>query len=223
MARTSILLTLSLWLALPAATATATATPMTPPRLLARAGVGVELAAPDGLLADPRVRPHLETGLTTTLAWRASARADRGGSALRGGARVEIRFEPWDEVYQAAALGVDGKVARAELDSFAALEAWWRDLRLPVLRAERAVVAALGTVRLELDVVPFSEAEARDAQRWLSDLLGRADEGAGEAVTGAAEPGADALDQVLNTLVATSIRRRAVASLRWRVAVEEGS
>lgn len=211
MVRASIPLTL--WLIAPAA-ALAAADTIAPPRLVA-GPEGIELVAPPSLLAAPRVRAHLETGLTATLAWRAG-----GGSGARGGARVEIRFEPWEEVFQVAALGVDGRVARATLASFDALESWWRGLRPVVLRAG---AADLGTVRLELDVVPFSEAEERDAERWLAEVLERAGDGAEETVGGAAPPGADALDQVLNTLLATSIRRRAAVSFRWRVPVETTS
>lgn len=190
------------------------------PRVLTRPG-GLVLTLPP-LLGDPAVRPHLETGLTTTLAWRVETRHPRRG-LLRGGARIEVRFEPWDEVYHVRAIDMEGRGIEDQLASFEALVAWWQDRRpLVLVDALDGAARDVGPVRIELDVVPFSEDEAHDTRRWFSEALDDADQGGTAAVGAAGRPGNDAVQQVLHTLLATSIQRRPAVEFRWLVTVSDG-
>jgi hypothetical protein len=171
--------------------------------------------APDGalslgalpeVLSRPEVRRHLTTGLTTGLLVRFEAR-DGDGRAVRGAARVDVRWEPWDEVFHVTVVDGAGRVRRETLASFESLAAWWS--ALDVVVAPRAP-ATLAMPRVDLSVVPFSQSEQRDAQRWFSSAP------APETADGAqAGPGESRLNGVVDLLIATSIQRRSVVRYRW--------
>lgn len=179
----------------------------------------LRLAPPPAVLADEVVARELESGLTTTFAFTVNARGHG-----EGGARVEIRYQLWDEEFHVLAVGLDGRPRRAELGSREELQAWWGALRLAVLdlqappRGRPPPAGDPEQVKVVLDVVPFSSREEKDTQRWLAESLARDDRGGGEAV----EERPSALGQVFNVLIATSIRRRAVRSYRWTVPVDPG-
>ena len=165
------------------------------------------------IFGDEEVRRQLTSGLTTTFIFSVEGR----GSA-QGGARVEVRYLLWDEVFQVTVLEMDGRVQRESLPSQEALAAWWRKLRLTALDVGTLSRSPPRQLRVRLDVVPFSSKEEADTERWLSETLARAGRGRGGAVAPGEVPG-DSLGQVFNTLLATSIRRRAVRSYRWTVSV----
>lgn len=174
----------------------------------------LHLARLPDVLSAVEVREHLESGLTSTFRVRVVVRD--GLHKLEASGGFAVRYDLWDETYQVASRGLFGD-RRWELDSFDELVRWWR-----------APGARLGTgdlqttrewqVRIDVDLIPFSSAEERDAQRWVSESL-RGDGGATDSVSGAAEEGAEPLSNVLNLLLATSVRRRAVATWRWNATV----
>lgn len=169
----------------------------------------LSLGALPEVLSRPEVRRHLTTGLTTGLLVRFEARGG-DGRAVRGAARVDVRWEPWDEVFHVTVLDGAGRVRRETLASFERLAAWWSALDVVVL--PRAP-ATLTSSRVELSVVPFSHAEQLDAQRWFSSAPPP------ETVDGAAAgPGESRLNGVVDLLIATSIQRRSVVRFRWPAA-----
>jgi len=159
------------------------------------------------VLSLPEVRPHLNTGLTTSFIVVVKAAAEPGRK-VRGAARIDVRWEPWDEVFLTTAVGADGRVRRDTHRSFAALAGWWQSLELPV-----ALALPLGSwqVRVELSVIPFSQSEQRDAQRWFSSAPG--DDAASEPAT--TSPGESRLNGVVDLLIATSIQRRSIVRYAW--------
>ena len=169
------------------------------------------------LPADEAVRPHLETGLTTSFVFRLSFR-NRAGEKVQGGARVEIRYEIWDEVYHVRQLGIDGIATRRVLPSFDDLRAWWQELHLVVFEAPPLRLAGTGEVRLMVDLVPFSQREQDDAQRWFSDSLDRAGQSEAQEVTKSADEAPERLGRAFNLLMATSIQRRALESWQFQLA-----
>jgi hypothetical protein len=176
------------------------------------------LAGLPDLPADGAVRPHLETGLTTSFVFRLSLR-DPSGSRVMGGARVEIRYDVWDEVYHVNRLGIDGVAQQQALGSFEELRAWWRGLRMVVFDAPPGKLAGSGEVRLSIDLVPFSQQERDDAQRWFSESIDRAsrtaNRGNAEEVTQTVDVPQEKLGRAFNLLMATSIQRRALESWRF--------
>ncbi len=160
------------------------------------------------VLSRPEVRPHLNTGLTTSFVVVVKAAAEPGRK-VRGAARIDVRWEPWDEVFLTTAVGADGRVRRDTHRSFEALAGWWQSLELPV-----ALSLPLGSwaVRVELSVIPFSQSEQRDAQRWFSSAP---DDGAAAGEPATTSPGESRLNGVVDLLIATSIQRRSIVRYAW--------
>lgn len=208
------LLLLAALLLLPLAAAGQEAAPRAPTAI--RDGGGVHLTRLPSILGRDEVRRHLDTGLTTSFLFKVSLRLPSGGSTLKGAARVEIRYEPWDEVYQLAALGLDGRLVQHNLSSFGDLESRWRDLRLLVLvPPERTRLGVGPKLRIDLEVLPFSSTEQRDTRRWFSESLERSGRGNAENAGQVSEERSETLGEVFNLLMATSIQRRAVVDYRW--------
>ena len=199
---------LSLWLGLLlAARMAAAAGPA-----LERSAEGVALTKLPPLLRNGEVRRHLGTGLTTTLAFEVRL----GGGKARGGARIDIRYELWDEIWLVTRADTLGRTQRARFPSFEQLESWWRDLRLEVLPARTAP----GPAEVRLRVIPFSRSEQLDAQRWFSRSLalppGQSPSDSAGSVTGLLEePSGD----LFNLLLATSIGRPALQEYEWKLTV----
>ncbi len=177
------------------------------------------------VLGHDEVRPNLTKGLTTTFLLRVDPKGTRLRARPRpqGGARIEIRYELWDEVFHVATGTADGGLVRRTLDSFGELESWWQGLRLVVAGS---VVSGSGTdpprpreARVELDVVPFSQAEQRDTQRWFSESLDDAGSSGAEDIADSADKTSRTLDRTFHLLMATSIHRRALASYGWTVPI----
>ncbi len=167
------------------------------------------------LLGSKEVRRHLETGLTTTFAFE--VRLSGSGAKARGGGRVDIRYELWDEVWLVTRLDGAGQAQRLRFAAFQQLEAWWRDLRLPVLRPG-AGGQAPQRADVQLRVIPFSQSEQLDAQRWLSRSLAEESGEPGAVSRLRTEPS----DDLLQLLLATSIGRPPLLELRWKLAVPPG-
>ena len=170
------------------------------------------LTALPPILEQEEVAKQLGKGLTTTFAFRVNLPVAGGQAA--GGARAEIRFELWDEVFHVATIGVDGRISRRVISSHEELLVWWRDLALAVLDGSTEAAARASEARLILDVVPFSRAEQDETQRWFAEGVGRT-EGAGESISDSPDDREGSLEQVFSILIATSIQRRALISYRW--------
>lgn len=175
---------------------------------LERSAEGVALTRLPPLLRNGEVRRHLETGLTTTLAFEVRL----GGGRARGGARIDIRYELWDEIWLVTRADTLGRTQRARFPSFEQLESWWRDLRLDVLPARTAP----GPAEVRLRVILFSQSEQLDAQRWFSRILAAEPSDSAGAVSGLLdEPSGD----LFNLLLATSIGRPALQEYEWKLGV----
>jgi len=183
-----------------------------PPRLDLERGTLVVSGLPDILLR-PEVRPHLSSGLTTTFVIQVSA-ADGRGKKLNGGATIAVRYEPWDEVFLVASSG-----GADSLSSFESLAAWWREQRLPVLTPTGLAAGGSWQVKVAVHVVPFSESERENTQRWFSQSVDGSQRSnrsnAEDASAAAKEPSGSGV--VLDLLVATSIRRRSLVSYDWNL------
>lgn len=177
---------------------------------------GLELSRLPAILAAEEVRAQLRTGLTTSFVFEAMAR-DTGGAKIRGAARVDIRYELWDEIYIVTRIDAAGRAARLTFSSFQSLADWWREARLVVLRPARAGPAR--NVQVRLRVIPFSQAEQLDAQRWFSQALSAEKSGSAGAVSEAVENQPESFSQVLNLLMATSIGRPALLEYEWKLAI----
>jgi hypothetical protein len=199
--------------AVPATSAAARGPAPPAPRLEAENGERWLLTTLPPILDDPQVGPELTSGLTSSFVIHLTGR-DRHGVKIAGGARVQVRYELWDEVFHVATLDVAGHVERRTAASLAELAEWWRSLRLAVFQPPPDVAAG-AEIRVTVDLVPFSRSEQDDAQRWFSDSLDQSGRSSAEELAQSADESPSRLSQVFNLLMATSIGRRASVTYRW--------
>lgn len=174
---------------------------------------GLVLTRLPPVLASPEVRRQLGTGLTTSFVFEARAEGPQGKT--RGGARVDVRYELWDEIYIVSRIDASGRAVRTTFPSFERLGEWWRDARLVVIRPPAAAGAKAVEVRLR--VLPFSQAEQLETQRWFSEALSAERSGSAGAVSEDLS-----LSQMLNLLIATSIGRAPLLDEEWKLPIPPG-
>jgi hypothetical protein len=144
------------------------------------------------------VARYLTNGLTSSLAVTLSGRA-ADGSRVSGSARVDVRFDPWDEVFYVTLLEPRTRPRRLTKPSLEALGTWWKALELRLSVAHPIA----GKARLDITLVPFSEEEEADARDWYRDAVREGDGGP--------------LTAVLDVFTVTSIKRRDVLHYSWSV------
>jgi hypothetical protein len=180
---------------------------------------GLVLSHLPPILNDAEIHKQLETGLTTSFVFEASAR-DAQGSKTRGGARIDVRYDLWDEVYVVTRVDASGRAVRMPALSAEKLTEWWRDARLVVIRPPAAGRAR--GVQVRMRVIPFSQAEQLEAQRWFSQALSAEKSGSAGAVSDAVEDQPESLNQLLGLLMATSIGRPALLEYKWNLPISAG-
>jgi hypothetical protein len=173
-----------------------------PTPLVVRDAGRIRVALPKELVSDAEIQKELRRGLTTTF----MLVADTG--QRRGGARIELRYELWDELYLVRAISVDGSEQKATLPSLAALAEWWNSPRVTVLVGE----VPDSSLQLRLDVLPFSAGEEADAKRWLAQSANAA----AESAAASSSPSATSTP-LLDAVIGTSVRRKPLLSYVWRV------
>lgn len=198
---------------------------------LAFAGGVLTLSRLPPVLGDEAVAPHLQTGLTTVFLFTLEG---RGTAAQKGAAQVAVRYDLWDEEYRVevspARSGGDAvsvTSVAASGGSNASLVEWWRASALRLAAADGHWQARLGRVKLTLQVLPFSQAEQRDAQEWLlRSFRAAAPEGpttgapSGRGGDPGREGGAAPVREFYGAMLASSIGRRSLISWSWNVVVE---
>jgi len=193
------------------------AAPTAPAPALEAAREGLTLYHLPPILGEEEVRKQLGTGLTTSFAFEATARGTAGGK-VKGAARVDVRYDLWDEIYVVTRIDASGRASRVTLPSFERLAEWWRDARLVLVRGP----APGSAVDVRLKVIPFSQAEQLDTQRWFSQALSAEKSGSAGAVSDAVEDQPESFSQVINLLMATSIGRPALLEYAWKLPVSQG-
>ena len=165
------------------------------PSYTVQPGGVVAAALPLSILAERDVRKQLGSGLTTTFLLIARNR----GNATISGARMEVRYVLWDEVWIVRRVEFDGKVDTQRITSRDALDKWWRTpLRLLATAAPRV------SLQIDLNVLPFSAAEKEDARQWMSKSGGVVTPGGGSG-------------SVIDALIGTTIDAKPITTYRWNV------
>lgn len=165
------------------------------PSFSVQAGGVVAASLPLAILSDADVRKQLGSGLTTTFLVTARNR----GTDTVTGARMEIRYDLWDEVWIVKKIEFDRKTETQRIASRDALEKWWRTpLRLLATGADRL------SLQLDVSVLPFSAAESEDARQWISKSGG----------VGTASGGGAGL---VDALIGTTIAAKPITSFRWNL------
>lgn len=165
------------------------------PSFVVQTGGVVAASLPLALLDEPDVRRQLGSGLTTTFLLFARQRETKIASA----ARLEIRYDLWDEVWIVRRIELDGRAQPERIPSRELLEKWWKTpVRLLVTQASRLAL------QVDLSVLPFSAAEEEDARKWMSKA-------GGVGTPGVASTG------LVDALIGTTISAKPITSYRWSV------
>ena len=126
------------------------------------------------------------------------------------GARVEIRYDLWDEKFLVTTIDSERTVRKTSIDSFEHLADWWSHTPLRTGPARNEPHA-------KLEVIPFSASEEEDAQRWLARSIG-----AGSNPGDPSQPN-DATRSaggILDLLIGTSVQRHPLQTWRWTLHAE---
>jgi len=207
-----------IWLSLVLAAAAAGAANTPPVRVELEGQKQLVVSRLPPILEDAELVRHLTTGLTTTF----MLQVELGRHAAAGGARIGVRYELWDEVFDVVVLSGDGAFAHLEMDDLDALEQWWTSLSLVVLELGEQLETTPERATVTLDVVPFSQSEREDTRQWFATTVSGVAKGEEESAAQSAEVRRDAVEQIFGVLMATSIRSRSVFSYRWTVDVTRG-
>jgi len=176
------------------------AAPASHPRATISADGHLDITLPANILRNDEVRKHLTSGLTTVFLLTA------GDS----GARVEIRYDLWDEKFLVTTIDSERRVQKTTADSFDHLAEWWS--RTPLRTGE-----ARDNIHAKLEVIPFSASEEEDAQRWLARSIGTSSNAAAadEHPNAAGSTGG-----ILDLLIGTSVQRHPLQTWRWTLHAE---
>lgn len=184
------------------------------PHVVARPDGAIVIRLPAGPITGDRAKTQLRSGLTTAFALLTKGR-DSDGHERKLGARVEIRYELWDENYIVVVLDGTGRRESRTIDNYAHLVDWWT--HTPILLAAPSPLRQIGPVTVSLDMVPFSPEEEADTQRWLAHSLNTSNSRASSGQSpGSPQPS----EGLLDIIIGTAIHRQAILSFHWDVRVE---
>ncbi|HEX8153397.1 MAG TPA: hypothetical protein VF698_09745 [Thermoanaerobaculia bacterium] len=195
----------------------AAATPTTVPRAVLSPAGAIDVTLPTTILRTAEVRQHLSSGLTT--AFIATMEEQRvNGHPIRGAARIDVRYELWDETYLVTITDAGGRRQRIALPNYERFVDWWTRTALHLAHAGSSA-SAPQSLRLKVEVVPFSASEEADAQKWLAESVAAGAGAKPSQRTG--EPQASS-SAILDVIIGTSVQRRPILAWRWTVRVEPG-
>jgi hypothetical protein len=177
------------------------AAPATRPVATIAPGGQLDITLPANILRNDEVRKHLTSGLTTVFLLTAND----------GGARVEIRYELWDEKFLVAVIDGERRVQKTSIDTFEHLADWWSRTPLRTGKGQ-------SEVRAKLEVIPFSAREEEDAQRWLARSIGESSNTADPAQRNDATA---RTGSILDLLIGTSVQRHPLQTWRWTLRAEK--
>jgi hypothetical protein len=195
-------------LALVMVAVTVDAANMPAPRAFAVA-TGIDVVLPAAILRNAAMQKQLTSGLTTVIV---TSFEDRTTALMkvRGGVRIEIRYDLWEEKYLVNVVDISRRRNETSYASIDQLVEWWSSARLHA--GDLPAGQHIAVLHLETNVVPFSESEEADAQRWLMHSMSDA----GPSQLGA-RPATNS--SVLDAIIGTSVHRRPILSWRWTVPV----
>ena len=165
------------------------------PTFVAQSDRVVAVILPASLLSEPDVQRQLNSGLTITFILR----SQWGGGALAAAARIEIRYDLWDEVWLVRRIEFDGKETRDRLASRDSLDNWWSTpARIGATTSDRV------TLNVTLTALPFSAAEGEDTRQWIAK--------SGGVTAGSGSP-------LITALIGTTLNAKPIHAWKWRTEI----
>lgn len=175
----------------------------------------LDLVMPETVFQDETLREHLLSGLTTT--FQLVCR-ETGKGNLAVGFRIDIRFEPWDEVFFVNWWDSRGEKQSRTFENQAALATWWSNKRFRLASAAELAPGRKPHFSVVLTIIPFSQQEQEKARDWLTYQNEQPDGGLFEGrVSGGRDGSRSQQSNLLRIMLATSIQRDAIKRYQWKV------
>lgn len=174
----------------------------------------VAVSFPAEVLRSEEVRRQLTSGLTTSFVVNATA----GTARVHSSARVEVRYDLWNEQFLVRKIELDGRLTTHTFLSLDAFEKWWRAAAIRLVRVPSNTSPL--RVELELTVLPFSAAEQHQTREWLSKSAGVG--GPSQPAPRGSAPASDvpaSSSTLIDALIGTTIHARPLLTFRWRTDV----
>ena len=162
------------------------------------------ITLPATVLESRQAAEQLSSGLTTVYILRAEAKDESG--TTKGGARIEVRLDLWEEKYFVTVTEPTGVMRKLTFAAEEGLARWWGENQILVIPARK--FGSRVDVAMTLTMLPFSSQEQRETEQWLARTLS-----AGRSQGGEALPAQSA--EILRVIVETSSRRRPLLAYRW--------
>ncbi len=178
------------------------------PARLAHGDRGLKVSLPQWILEDEEVLEQFKSGLTNTFRITAEFRT-QAGTALKSAARLEIRYELWDEVFLIDVLEGDGKHSEHQVKDINTFRQWWKNSAFIIHPKPKTELAS--SVVIILDFIPFSRSEQDHARAWLTDS-------AKNNVRSGREQSSQ-VTSIFQTIMATSIQSKPLWSHRWQLTI----
>ena len=174
-----------------------------PSAIITRAGA-VTMKLPATILASAEVRKHITSGLTAAFVVQVSA-----GEA-KGGARVSVRQDLWEEKYLVTTLDATGHEEKYTFPTDEKLAEWWASAALLVMRAR----PPSAKMQVRVGVLPFSAREEAATREWLARAMTTMGSVKDAPVNKRSDAGAA---KILDVIVGTSIQRRPILEYKWTI------
>jgi hypothetical protein len=192
------------------------ASPNSIPRATVAPGGGIDVLLPRTIVMGEEVRKQLKSGLTTAFIATFDDEG-RNGERIRGGVRVEVRYELWDENYLLTILNGDGRRQKLTVASYDRLVEWWS--KTPFRLSKTPIADAPSTVHLKVEVLPFSAGEQADAQKWLAQSIGASPRPNERPTSSSGDRGAS-VGNLIDVIIGTSMQRRPIQTFKWAIPVD---
>jgi len=176
--------------------------------------VGLTLRHVPPVFSEDVVTRHLDTGLTTSFVFGVDAGR---GRSVKGSAQVRIRYDLWDERYVLERWDARPDSPATVVLAKPKLGEWWRALELVV--ASSLPSAPPARAKVTLQVLPFSQAEQRDAQDWLLRSFQVGETGGPGGGSPKAGGGPAPVRDLYGSMLAASVGQRSLITYSWAVAV----
>ena len=174
-----------------------------PSASITRAGA-VMVKLPAAILASAEVKKHITSGLTAAFVVQVNA-----GDA-KGGARVSVRQDLWEEKYLVTTLDATGREESYTFPTDEKLAEWWATAALLVMRAR----PPSAKMQVRLGVLPFSAREEAATREWLARAMTTMGSVKEAPVNKRSDAGAA---KILDVIVGTSIQRRPILEYKWTI------
>lgn len=173
------------------------------PQLRLNAEEELLVGLPRLVLEHEKIAEQIDSGLTVSFVYLAELKRPEAENR-EGRCRVDVRFEPWDEVYEVLAVDFRGRISEFKFASRAALIRWFIDAYAGVADCAGLDEAVIRVV-LDVRLLPFSSREQSETKDWFNRSLSGGN--STSALSG----------NLGDFLLSTSIKRKSLMTFYWNL------